>query len=114
MKEKPESVKRAADLLRGGATMMVETCPACGTPLFKVGNEVTCPACNRPVVIVSGAQDEARVLKEKVLQDAEQTLLKKISAVQAAIENESDPDSMRRLTESLTDLLSALRKLRGG
>lgn len=112
MKDESEAVQRAANLLRGGATMLAETCPSCGTPLFKIGSEITCAKCNKPVVIVSGAEDEAKVLRTKILGNAEQTLLKKITDVQAAIQKESDPESIRKLTESLTELLNALEKLR--
>jgi len=112
MSEKSDQIQHAADILRGGATMLAETCPVCGTPLFKTGNEITCPKCNKPVVIIRKAEDETKILRTKVLENAERTLLNKISDVQAAIDKENDPESIRKLTGSLTELLNALEKIR--
>ncbi len=112
MTEESNAVQRAADLLRRGATMLPDACPACGTPLFKTGKTITCPTCNRQVKIVSGTEDETRLLKAKILEDTEQTLLKKVNDVQAEIQKEKDPETIRKLTESLTGLLNALEKLR--
>ena len=92
--------------------MLAYTCPACGTPLFKIGNEIKCPKCNKRVVIVTGSEDETKLLKAKVLDNTEQTLLKKVSDIQLAIQKENDPETLRKLTENLTGLLSALEKLR--
>ena len=114
MIEESNAVKQAADLLKGGATMLADTCPACGTPLFKIGNEIKCPKCNKPVVIVTGTEDETKLLKARVLDNTEQTLLKKVSDIQLAIQKENDPETLRKLTENLTGLLSALERLRHG
>ncbi len=105
-------VQQAANLLKGGATMLAETCPACGTPLFKIGNEIKCSKCNKQVVIVTGAEDETNLLKTKILKDTEQTLLRKVSDIQVALQKENDPEIVQKLTENLTGLLNALEKLR--
>jgi Uncharacterized Zn-finger containing protein len=39
-----ELVKRMSELLKAGAAMLAETCPSCGSPLFRLrGGEVICP-----------------------------------------------------------------------
>ncbi|MFH0848299.1 MAG: Sjogren's syndrome/scleroderma autoantigen 1 family protein [archaeon] len=112
MKDESEAVQRAANLMREGAAMLAETCPSCGTPLFKIGTQISCARCNKPVVIVRGAEDEAKILRTNILGTTEQTLLKKIADVQAALEKENDPELMHKITENLTELLNALEKLR--
>jgi UPF0148 protein len=104
---------RAAELLRSGATMLAQACPACATPLFKLGEQVFCAKCNKPVIVVKAAEDEAKVLREQTLANTEQILLDKIRDMQSAIEKEEDPARLAQLTESLSNLLTALEKLRG-
>jgi uncharacterized Zn finger protein (UPF0148 family) len=112
MTEETDIVRRGANLLKGGAVMMADMCPACGTPLFKIGDEIKCVKCNKQVVIVTGVEDETRRLKTKILEDTEQTLLNKVNNIQAAIQKENDPEKLQRLVESLTGILNALEKLR--
>ncbi len=112
MKSDTHYLTRAAELLRSGATMLAQPCPACSTPLFKLGEQVVCAKCNRPVIILKAAEDESRILRERTLASIEQTLLGKIREVQSAIEKEQDPAKTSQLTESLSGLLGALEKLR--
>jgi UPF0148 protein len=45
MGNKDENVKKMAELLRGGSTMLSHSCPDCKTPLFKLTDgEIICPA----------------------------------------------------------------------
>ncbi|MEN3059018.1 MAG: Sjogren's syndrome/scleroderma autoantigen 1 family protein, partial [Candidatus Methanosuratincola petrocarbonis] len=51
MSTRDSQVKRMADLLREGATMLSQACPECKTPLFRLSSgEVICPGCNKRVV----------------------------------------------------------------
>lgn len=112
MNEDAPYVGRAADLLKSGAAMLPQACPACGTPLFKLGEQVLCARCNKQVIILKAGEDETKVMREQTLSNTEQTLLAKIRGVQSSIEKEQDPDKIARLTENLTNLLTALEKLR--
>ena len=49
-----ENIKKMADLLRSGSTMLKIACPVCNNPIFrnKDGNTF-CPTCNRKVLIVN-------------------------------------------------------------
>lgn len=105
-------VKKMAELLKSGATMLSETCPECGTPLFRKGKETFCPKCNRPVVIVESAEQETRLLAEKVLEDSEQTVLSKIREVNLAMKNETDPDKLVAYGNALSIWLGAMERLR--
>jgi UPF0148 protein len=105
-------VKKMAELLKSGATMLQETCPECHTPLFRKGKETFCPKCNRPVVIIQSAEDEARVLSDKVLESSEQTLLSKIQEVNIVMKNETDPEKLIAYGNALVSWLTAIEKLR--
>ncbi|HYW02272.1 MAG TPA: Sjogren's syndrome/scleroderma autoantigen 1 family protein [Candidatus Acidoferrum sp.] len=105
-------VKQMADLLKSGATMLQQTCPQCGTPLFRKGKETFCPKCNRPVVIIESAEDENRLLTMQILESTEQTLLTKIKEINSAIKAESDPEKLVAYGNALSTWLSAIEKLR--
>jgi UPF0148 protein len=105
-------VKKMAELLKSGATMLSETCPECGTPLFRKGKETFCPKCNKPVVIIQSAEQETRLMADKILEDSEQTLLSKVREVNVAMKNENDPENLMVYGNALTSWLSAIEKLR--
>ncbi len=105
-------VKKMAELLKSGATMLSETCPECGTPLFRKGKETFCPKCNKPVIIIQSAEQETRLIADRILEDTEQTLLSKIREVNIAMKNETDPDKLITYGNALTSWLSAVEKLR--
>ena len=105
-------VKRMAELLKSGAAMLPETCPECGTPLFRKGNETFCPNCNKPVVIVRSAEQESRVMTDRILEDSEQTLLSKIREVNLAMKIEKDPEKLLVYGNALTSWLGAIEKIR--
>lgn len=112
MKDDGQYLERATELLRSGATMLAQGCPVCTTPLFKIGEQIMCVKCNKPVVILKATEDESKIFRERTLAATEQTLLLKIKEVQSEIEKEKDPANIAQLTESLSNLLSALEKLR--
>ena len=105
-------VKRMAELLKSGAAMLPETCPECGTPLFRKGNETFCPNCNRPVVIIRSAEQETRIMTDKILEDSEQTLLAKIREVNVAMKIEKDPQKLLAYGNALGSWLDSIEKLR--
>jgi UPF0148 protein len=105
-------VKRMADLLRSGATMLKETCPVCSTPLFRTGKDTFCAKCNRPVAIVSSVEEEVRLASQQVLDGLEQAILEKISELNAAIRNERELAPLRELGEAVKTYLSALEQIR--
>ncbi len=105
-------VKKMAELLKSGATMLSETCPECGNPLFRKGKETFCPKCNKPVVIVQSAEQETRLMADRVLEDTEQTLLSKIREVNLAIKDEIDPEKLVAYGNALASWLGAIEKLR--
>ncbi len=105
-------VKRMADLLRSGATMLQETCPVCATPLFRLGKDTFCPKCNRPVAIVKSAEEEVRLASQQVLDNLDQAILEKIAELNVTIKNEHGLAPLRELGEAVKTYLSALEQIR--
>lgn len=103
-------MKEMAELLRKGASMLGETCPQCGTPLFRLpGGEIICPLCRKPVKIVSGDADELDIAQQGSL---EETLRTSIGFIQALLEKERDPIKMRELAQTLMLLLDARERVK--
>ena len=105
-------MKRMADLLRSGATMLQETCPVCATPLFRLGKDTFCPKCNRPVAIVKSAEEEVKLASQQVLDNLDQAILEKIAELNAAIKNEHGLAPLRELGEAVKTYLSVLDQVR--
>jgi len=105
-------VKKMAELLKSGASMLSETCPECGTPLFRKGSETFCPKCNKAVVIIQSAEQETRLKADRILEDSEQTLLARIQEANVAMKNEKDPGKLLEYGNALASWLGALEKLR--
>jgi UPF0148 protein len=105
-------VKKMAELLKSGAAMLSETCPECGTPLFRKGSDTFCPKCNKSVVIVQSAEQESRLMADRILEDSEQTLLVRIQETNLAMKNEKDPEKLLSYGNALASWLGALEKLR--
>ena len=103
-------MKEMAELLRKGASMLSESCPICGTPLFKLrSGEVICPHCNRPIRYVEPDEDTARISQKGSL---EATIMRKITEVQGMLEDEKDPQRIREMTSTLMSLLEAMDKVK--
>jgi UPF0148 protein len=105
-------VKRMADLLRSGATMLQETCPVCATPLFRLGKDTFCPKCNRPVTFVKSAEEEVQLASQQVLDNLDRAILEKIVELNTAIKSEHDLARLQELGEAVKTYLAALEQVR--
>src|SRR2546426_6375902 len=108
-----EDVKRMADLLKSGATMLSDVCPVCGTPLFKVKGEVFCAKCNKPVVYQKAMSPQATLSPGYLLDSVEMTIIGKISEANEILKIEKDPEKLSVYSNLVFGWLSMLEKLRG-
>jgi len=92
--------------------MLQETCPQCGTPLFRRGTETFCAKCNRPVVIIKNAEDESRLATDQILESTEQTLLAKIQQLNVTLKSETDPSRLLTYGRALKAWLEAIDNIR--
>ena len=61
-------VKKMAEALKAGATMLNEACPVCSSPLFKMpSDEIYCLKCNRKVILVKTEEEALKVSKPATL-----------------------------------------------
>ncbi len=67
MTKKIDPIKKMAELLKSGATMLAETCPVegCNLPLFRLpSGEVVCPVHGKVYVVKS--EEEVRSIEEEL------------------------------------------------
>jgi UPF0148 protein len=108
-----EQIKRMADQLRSGATMLSETCPQCSSPLFKLpSGEIYCINCGKRVVIVKSEEEAVKATAPSILVILEGTLLSKIQEAEAQIKIEKNPEKLRTLVELVSGYLNALEKIK--
>lgn len=108
-----DSVKKMADLLRQGATMLAEACPQCGSPLLRVGQDIYCAKCDRRIVYEKSDKQkpaEGQVVKD-ILPQLRETLIDKLHALKGVVESETDTEALTRLANLMVLLLQALEKL---
>ncbi|MDF1537658.1 MAG: Sjogren's syndrome/scleroderma autoantigen 1 family protein [Candidatus Thorarchaeota archaeon] len=108
---KDASVKKMAELLRQGATMLAEACPQCGSPLLKVGEDIYCAMCDRRIVYADADEDiESQAVRE-LIPKLRETLLTKLDTLNDVIERETDAEALTKLANLMVLLLQALHRL---
>ncbi len=109
-----DDVRRMADLLKSGATMLSDTCPVCGSPLFRVKGEVFCAKCNKPVVYekATATGPSPTVSPSHLLDSLEQTVVAKLSEANEVLKSEKEPEKLAIYSNLVFGWLSTLEKLR--
>ncbi len=102
------TIKKMAELLKSGASMLSEVCPNCRVPLFKMGREVFCPSCGKRVILVKRGEDESKYLLLSTLTALRRTLDTKVRELNEMIAVERDIDLLGREVEVLNRILHAL------
>ncbi|MFW9981210.1 MAG: Sjogren's syndrome/scleroderma autoantigen 1 family protein [Candidatus Thorarchaeota archaeon] len=105
------SVRKMAELLRQGATMLADACPQCGSPLFKIKDDVYCAKCDRRIVYAQSDEEvEAHAVKT-LLPELRETLITKLKSLREVIDTETDTEALTKLANLMVLLLQALHKL---
>jgi UPF0148 protein len=115
MQEKTEDthIKRMADLLRQGATLTDLSCPACGSPLFRLKDgSLWCGKDEKKVVVVKEGEEPPKPTNNTTMEKLEATLLSKVQDIQGKIERTENVDELSRLSTALSELLDNLEKVR--
>jgi UPF0148 protein len=112
MDEKTDaSVKKMAEMLRRGATMLAQACPQCGSPLMRVGNDIYCATCDRRIVVVKeGQQAEPEALRS-LIPGLRETLIRKLKKLNELIDKEENAEALAKLAGLMLLLLQALQQL---
>jgi len=106
-------VKKMAEALKAGATMLNEACPVCSSPLFKMpSDEIYCLKCNRKVILVKTEEEALKVSKPATLNLLEETILGKLQQLQQKIRFEENPEILQTYLNLTLNYLEALEKIR--
>jgi UPF0148 protein len=110
-------LKRMATLLRQGATLTDLSCPACGSPLFRLQDgTLWCAQDEKKVVVVREGEEPPKQAAASPASSAydklEATLLAKVTELQEKIEKTQNVGELQKLTVALSDLLDSLEKIK--
>ena len=102
------SVKRMADLLRQGATMLADACPQCGSPLFKVKDDIYCVKCDRRIVYANSDEEVEVEAVETLIPELRETLINKLKALNEVVDSETDTEALTKLANLIVLLLQGI------
>ncbi len=98
-------VKRAAELLKEGAVMLPETCPLCGSPLYKLRDgRIVCPI-HGEIRKIKSKKEETEIKVDNTLDDLINAILEKVIDFTSKI-----PRATRIDAEELSVWLTNLQK----
>ena len=109
--KKDASVKKMAELLRQGATMLADACPQCGSPLLQVGEDIYCAMCDRRIVYADDDEDVESEAVRQLIPRLRETLLAKLATLNEVIERENDAEALTKLANLMVLLLQSLHQL---
>ena len=110
-KRNDASIKKMAELLRQGATMLAQGCPQCGSPLMKMDDDVYCATCDRRIVVVDSQEQVGSQAVKALIPELHETLLKKLKTLNNIIEAENDTEALTKLANLMVLLLQSLERL---
>lgn len=108
-----EDLKKMAEILKSGATMLQEACPQCLSPLFKLASgEIYCARCDRRVVIVKGEEAAPQAAQPATLSSLEKTILKKLSDIEDQINRGKDSRELQPIVTLIIGYLDILQRIK--
>jgi len=106
-----ELIAALSELLRSGAVMLDQSCPLCGSPLFKLKTgEVVCPI-HGPVRIVKSEKEAVEATTDAVISELEKLVSIRIHKMILEEKRLNEPMPMHKL-EELDKLLTILEKIK--
>ena len=115
MQEKKEDkpIKRMAEMLLKGATLTDLSCPACGSPLFRVKDgTLWCAQDEKKVIIVKEGEEEPKASSNSSYDKLESMLISKVEQIQDKIQKTDNVDELQKLSTALSELLDNLEKVK--
>ncbi|MFW9807530.1 MAG: Sjogren's syndrome/scleroderma autoantigen 1 family protein [Candidatus Thorarchaeota archaeon] len=105
------SVRKMAELLRQGATMLADACPQCGSPLLKVKDDIYCAKCDRRIVYATSDETVKVEAIKTLIPELRETLINKLKVLNEIVDNETDTEELTKLANLMVLLLQALHRL---
>ncbi|OYT50824.1 MAG: hypothetical protein B6U73_03155 [Desulfurococcales archaeon ex4484_204] len=107
-KRTDEVIKKMAELLRMGAVMLNQSCPMCGSPLFRLrSGEIVCPV-HGPVIVVKTDTEAVELTTKAVLDSLERNIAQRIIQI---MREDKRGNTIERIKEIIY-LLDALERAR--
>jgi len=110
-------IRKMAELLKAGATMLSMTCPVDKVPLFKLrSGEVICPVCGTRFYIVKDEAERGAATSSIALENLERTVVSKIVQLNDSLRTLNADMVSKDMLESLKlwlEILEKIRSLRG-
>ena len=108
-----EQIKKMAQMLRKGHTMVSDTCPACYSPLFlNSSKQLYCASCEKRVVKTQGEEGVTNLMQESVLLELTKILNQKIQYMGVLINKEKNPDELNSLIRIMVGLLECAERIK--
>ncbi len=109
-------IKRMTELLRSGAIMLDQACPACGSPLFKLrSGEVVCPI-HGPIRVVKTEQEAIEVTTDAVLDEIEKMFSERavdvLRRLRTVKEDINENEELIKLLIYWLDILERVRRIK--
>jgi uncharacterized Zn finger protein (UPF0148 family) len=104
-----EQIKKMAELLRSGATMLQETCPTCSSPLFKYEGKVFCVKCGPQSQIATEPAKSTNL--EMIVSQMTSTILNKLEKLNDEVNKTVDFNNLYKLAKIILTLLRGLEHL---
>ncbi len=105
-------IRKMAELLKSGATMLSITCPKDKVPLFKLKTgEVICPVCGTRFYIVQSEAEHATVTASIALESLERNVIAKINQINEILTSINASSVSREMLETLKLWLEILEKI---
>ncbi|MEM0021436.1 MAG: Sjogren's syndrome/scleroderma autoantigen 1 family protein [Fervidicoccaceae archaeon] len=107
-----DAAKKGAELLRQGAAMLSQSCPICGSPLFRLKNgDIVCPIHGK-VAIVSDETEAVIEISTPLFARMEEKILKQLEILSEDIGRTSSYDEDLKLSRAIASWLDVVAKLR--
>jgi uncharacterized Zn finger protein (UPF0148 family) len=105
-----EQIKKMAELLRSGATMLQDTCPTCNSPLFRFEGKVFCVKCGPPSPKPNAVHRSVDL--DTIVPQMMSTILNKLRELDVQLNRTTDPESLYKSAKVVLTLLRALEHLK--
>nr|MDO8134287.1 Sjogren's syndrome/scleroderma autoantigen 1 family protein [Candidatus Njordarchaeum guaymaensis] len=111
-----EVIKKMAESLRAGATMLPDNCSVCNSPLFRLENRTYCVKCGSSPTLTPAlasappASPQVDSVKAMIPQMTS-TVLAKLKKLRVEVDETSDPVRLSQMSELMLTLLKILEVL---
>jgi|YelNatPaOPRAMG01_1025707.scaffolds.fasta_scaffold109527_2 UPF0148 protein len=106
-------VKKMAEALKAGATMLAEPCPSCSSPLFRFkSGEVRCVSCG--AIVKTVGEEKSTEDLESILQPLERKVVDILAEASKRLEEagSADVEAKLALVDRCLSILERIRNIR--